>query len=110
MRDKVLTVFRRFIDVSICGCWNWKGRIHNNYGCCPFPGGSTQWAHRVSYALFNGNIKPQMHIDHTCRNPRCVNPAHLKQVTPQENYLAIHKRKKADRYKKLCELGQLKLW
>jgi hypothetical protein len=28
-----------------------------------------------------------MVIDHLCRNRRCVNPAHLDQVTQQENLL-----------------------
>lgn len=28
-----------------------------------------------------------MHIDHLCRNPLCVRPDHLEQVTPRENLL-----------------------
>ena len=46
-----------------------------------------QKAHRVAYELQNGPIKPGMVIDHLCRNPSCVNPSHLEQVTDSENIL-----------------------
>ena len=77
------------------GCWIWTGREHNGYGVFSTKGGS-KWAHRVSYAMFVGPIEAQMHIDHTCRNRLCVNPYHLKKVTPVENYEAIHRRKRRD--------------
>ena len=109
-REDFLKVFYKNIDISINSCWEWKGRIHNRYGCFPEPGGNTKWAHRVSYALFNSRIKAQMHIDHICNNPKCVNPGHLRQVTPQENYRAIQRRKRR-REKQLKEkMGQLLLW
>jgi hypothetical protein len=95
-RDTIFKVFMSFVKVQICGCWEWQGRIHNGYPCCPIPGDSTRWAHRVSYALFNGPIAAQMHIDHNCRNKKCVRPDHLEQMPPVENYLAIHRRKARD--------------
>lgn len=97
MRENWLKAIQRWALMSITGCWEWNGRIHNGYPCIWTSGcASTLWAHRVSYALFNGPIKAGMHIDHKCRNPICVNPNHLQQLTPTENCLAIHRRKRRD--------------
>ena len=109
-REAHLKIFLQYVVLSICGCWEWVGRIHNGYACCPTPKGGTKWAHRVSYALFNGPIEEQRHIDHKCRNRTCVNPAHLKQVHPFENYQAIQKRKNKDIRKAREKAGQLTLW
>lgn len=102
--------FFKNVNISICGCWEWKGRIHNGYGCFTVPCGNTKWAHRVSYAIFNGPIQKQMHIDHKCRNRICVNPSHLQQVTPIENYLAIRRRRLRDERIAKEDAGQLTLW
>ena len=110
MRGKYLEIFTRQLKICDSGCWEWQGRIHNGYACFPTPEGNTKWAHRVSYALFNGNIKKQMHIDHKCRNRKCVNPEHLQQVTPIENYLAIIKRRNKDIREMKEKAGQLTLW
>ncbi len=109
-REKLLKTFFRFVTPSICGCWEWQGRIHNGYPSCPTPSGNTKWAHRVSYALFNGPIKEGMHIDHNCRNRTCVNPAHLEQMTPTKNIQAIYSRRWKDHRRLMEEKGQLSLW
>jgi hypothetical protein len=44
-------------------------------------------AHRVAYELLVGPIPDGMHLDHLCRTPACVNPAHLEPVTPRVNSL-----------------------
>lgn len=41
--------------------------------------------HRVYYEQFVGPIPEGLQLDHLCRTPRCVNPAHLEPVTPREN-------------------------
>lgn len=40
--------------------------------------GKLMTASRVSYRLFHGNIPTNMVVMHTCDNPGCINPAHLK--------------------------------
>lgn len=67
------------------GCWLWTGpRTKEQYGTHPWNGVRTT-AHRVSYELLVAPIAEGLHVDHLCRNPPCVNPAHLEPVTPGEN-------------------------
>lgn len=108
-RERMMVTFRRFADIQICGCWEWQGRIHNGYGVFP-TSGSSLWAHRVAYALFNGPIEAGKHIDHKCRNRVCVRPDHLQMVSPIENYLAIQRRRLRDIKNMREEAGQMTLW
>lgn len=67
---------------SVCitdsGCWEWnRGRSPKGYGQFSFKGVSRR-AHRVAFELFNGKIPRGAWILHTCDNPPCCNPEHLK--------------------------------
>ena len=42
-------------------------------------------AHRASWVHFHGQIPEGMTIDHTCKQRRCVNPAHLRVLSNYEN-------------------------
>lgn len=67
------------------GCWMWINKPHHTgYGTYSIKGSDYQ-AHRVSYSLFVGEINPKFVIDHKCKNKRCVNPDHLRQVTQKVN-------------------------
>ena len=71
--------------VAAGGCWNWIGTINKDgYPLIRFK--YRQWrAHRLHFAFYKGALVPEMEIDHLCNNRRCVNPAHLEQVTSDEN-------------------------
>lgn len=69
-------------------CWLWTGAIVRGYGVfTPVIPGPLLRAHRYSYELLVGPIPDGLQIDHLCRTPLCVNPAHLEPVTPRENTL-----------------------
>lgn len=69
-------------------CWLWQGATAGRWN---LRYGQTRWAgrvamaHRVAYELLVGAIPDGLQIDHLCRNPLCVNPAHLEPVTNAEN-------------------------
>lgn len=74
------------LDDEQGGCWEWLGtRQKNGYGRVAVGGNRSGFAHRVSYAMFVGEIRAGYTIDHLCRNRGCVRPDHLEAVTQQEN-------------------------
>lgn len=77
--------FWGYVDKSD-GCWTWCGhRGAKGYGQFTREGGRFELAHRYAYAETFGPIPKGLHLDHLCRNPSCVRPAHLEAVTPREN-------------------------
>lgn len=68
-------------------CWTWTGAMTGSgYGQTTI-GGRRRLAHRLSWLMHRGPIPAGMHLDHLCRNQRCVNPEHLEVVTSRENTL-----------------------
>jgi len=64
------------------GCWIWTGGTRPNhrgtfYGRHHLDDGQAEGAHRFSYILRYGPIKPGTYICHKCDTPLCVNPDHL---------------------------------
>jgi hypothetical protein len=65
-------------------CWEWTAsRDPKGYGYVNTP--PHRRAHRLSYALHNGTIPQGMQVMHSCDNPPCVNPAHLRLGTNLQN-------------------------
>lgn len=69
-------------------CWLWTGKkTRLSYGS--IWGGPERpknlMAHRVSWELNRGPLSDELHIDHLCRVPSCVNPDHLEPVTRSVN-------------------------
>ena len=77
----------RSIPVPEAGCWLFlttKEPPPRDYGRLSFKG-TTQAAHRASYAAFKGPIPEGMLVCHKCDTPSCVNPEHLFLGAPIEN-------------------------
>jgi hypothetical protein len=88
------------------GCWPWTGaRQDKGYGLFSPTHSRQVGAHRVAYELTTGQIPDGMVIDHLCRNPPCVNPAHLEPVTSRENLLRGTTLAAANATKTHCDHG-----
>jgi hypothetical protein len=69
-------------------CWLWTGSTVGTWGYGQVSIGRRRIpVHRYAYELLVGPIPDGLVIDHLCRVPHCVNPAHLEPVTEQVNIL-----------------------
>jgi hypothetical protein len=107
-------LLRRYV-VAESGCWEWTGtRNRQGYGVVGiavnkrptgFPAPRLQWMH------CHGEIPEGQVIMHTCDNPPCVNPDHLRLGSQSDNLKdAVAKGRRSggsrpDRYKTVADEG-----
>lgn len=65
-------------------CWIWTGQTRRGYGRFTIDGKQFA-AHRVAWVLASGAEPKSEVLDHLCREPSCVNPSHLDDVTQSTN-------------------------
>jgi hypothetical protein len=73
------------VEIEEDGCWRWlSGRSRKGYGRFGMNG---EWkAHRVMWELYNEQrIPPGLHVLHSCNRPECIQPAHLRTGSNQDN-------------------------
>ena len=74
------------------GCWLWTAANNRGYGLIGLSAkeGPVS-AHSVAMYLYRGvplwTSNKDMHWDHVCRTPSCVNPDHLRLISNKENVL-----------------------
>jgi hypothetical protein len=70
-------------------CWDWTAASDQNgygrIGVREFGMWLPRYAHRVAYELYTGELPEAHDIDHLCRRPGCVQPAHLEAVPHNVN-------------------------
>lgn len=70
------------------GCWLFSGGNSKGYGYIEYEG--ELWpAHRLVFWLCSNEDIESKHIHHVCENPPCINPSHMKALTPSE-HIKLH--------------------
>lgn len=84
--------------VPFSGCWLWDRTVNLKTYCVV---GNTkamkaEYAHRISYRAFKGEIANGQEVHHSCQIKGCVNPAHLHILDHTEHrrfHSTLHKPK-----------------
>lgn len=87
------------------GCWVWTGPTNTyGYGVIEYMR-KPYLAHRLSYQKHKGLIVSGQCILHSCDNPRCVNPDHLREGTHAENMQDMVDRGRSIKGRQIPNLG-----
>lgn len=72
-------------NITFAGCWEFTGTVlPTGYGEISVDGKRIR-VHRLMYVIEHGSIPEGLNILHSCDNPPCFNPAHLRAGTQKEN-------------------------
>lgn len=92
------------------GCWEWKhSRVRDGYAQFAWKQDG-KWrqaaAHRVAHCLATGSVDGGAYVLHSCDNPGCVRPDHLRPGTQTENMREMMDRGRGvHRRKEECKRG-----
>jgi len=74
--------FKNKFEIGKDGCWLWTAYTnHSGYGVFGWEG-TTYMAHRFAYKVLESELDSGLHLHHTCHERTCVNPDHLRPMTP----------------------------
>jgi hypothetical protein len=94
------SIQNRILEKSIpepnTGCWLWLASLKNKAGYGQImlrnKRGKPQYAHRVSFEAFKCEIPEDALVLHSCDQPCCVNPDHLRAGSISDNSKDMIKR------------------
>lgn len=92
-----VTRFWRLVKVETANeCWTWQGDVDKNgYGVFMF-GGRKAGAHEFALSFTTGERRLEgLDTCHSCDNPACCNPSHLRFDTHKSNVREMHARGRA---------------
>lgn len=83
------------------GCWIWNGRKDKyGYGLIDDVRGVPVFVHRVAYGKWVSAIPDGKVIMHSCDNPPCINPSHMRIGTQEENLREVSDKGRTKNQKK----------
>lgn len=87
MDEKKIARFWSYVDIKGPDeCWEWtRSRWPFGHGSCGATIFGERRAHRIAWVLTNGPVPDGLDILHSCDNPPCCNPNHLRPGTHAEN-------------------------
>jgi hypothetical protein len=85
-RDTVELYFRdnTELDPVNSGCWRWRGPAVKSRRYRK-KSGVNRALYQIAFELFKGPVPDRHVVHHSCENPHCVNPEHLKALTRGEH-------------------------
>lgn len=97
-KDWIEGYYARVVKLGARQCWLWTGHLKDGYGQLKRQDGQTNvYAHRVAMELKYGRrIPSELVVMHTCDNPRCCNPQHLRVATQKDNMADMHAKGRAN--------------
>jgi hypothetical protein len=89
--DRDLRLWRKVKRAGPDECWEWQGTLDpSGYGSLPRKAKSGKWckgyAHRRAWeSAYGRDLRHGEVVRHTCDNPRCCNPVHLRVGSQADN-------------------------
>jgi hypothetical protein len=72
------------LDPDHPGCWRWRARPVKSRRYRK-KDGVLRAIYQIAFEIFEGPVPDRHVVHHTCENIHCVNPEHLKALTPREH-------------------------
>jgi hypothetical protein len=95
--------FLEKVDRSKGPCWEWTAsKDKDGYGTFQLDGKKTP-AHRAAFILFIDDLQEGEQVLHSCDNPGCVKPVHLRVGTAQDNVNDMLERNRRPKHYKITE-------